>query len=208
MDYGKASNDNFEVKVWYDQEAENPREWDNLGTMICWHRQYDMGDSHSYSEPRDLLVSLILEYNDYSDEQLEKMSFERLYEIISKHYVLFPIYMYEHSGRTWSLSPFSCNWDSGQVGFIYASKDKIRNEFSVKKVTKKIKEKTEEIFKGELSNYEKWAEGQVYGLAVTDLKTGEEVVNENGFYGFSKFEGYNGMKECLNEEQFELLQQI
>jgi hypothetical protein len=34
------------------------------------------------------------------------------------------LYLYDHSGITISTSPFSCGWDSGQVGFIYLTRQK------------------------------------------------------------------------------------
>jgi len=33
----------------------------------------------------------------------------------------YPVYAYIHGGITVSLNPFSCHWDSGQLGYIWAS---------------------------------------------------------------------------------------
>lgn len=43
------------------------------------------------------------------------------YDLILSSYlgVILPVYMHDHSGITFSTSPFSCSWDSGQVGVIY-----------------------------------------------------------------------------------------
>jgi hypothetical protein len=41
--------------------------------------------------------------------------------------VILPLYLYDHGGITISCSPFSCPWDSGQVGWIYADYDMIKN---------------------------------------------------------------------------------
>jgi len=32
------------VRVIRDSGPESPRDWDNLGTMVCWHRNYSLGD--------------------------------------------------------------------------------------------------------------------------------------------------------------------
>jgi hypothetical protein len=94
------------LKILFDANAENPRkEWDNLGKMVCWHRRYSLGDDHQFDSPSDFLDS-----------------------IKGKDVVLLPLYLYDHSGLTMSTTPFSCPWDSGQVGFIYAEKDVFRNE--------------------------------------------------------------------------------
>lgn len=36
------------VRVVQDTDPMNPREWDNAGRMLCWHRRYSLGDKHSY----------------------------------------------------------------------------------------------------------------------------------------------------------------
>ena len=32
------------VKLFHDDDPNSPREWDNLGHMICWHRRMNLGD--------------------------------------------------------------------------------------------------------------------------------------------------------------------
>lgn len=39
-----------------DPDPPNPRDDDNLGVMICWHRRYNLGDKHNYADPDDLTV--------------------------------------------------------------------------------------------------------------------------------------------------------
>lgn len=97
-----------QIKISTRQQPDSPRSWDNLGTMICFHRRYDLGDKHSYSS------------DDYS-------SWEEMKKAIIKEEnpaVILPLYMYEHSGISISTSPFSCPWDSGQIGFVLVSKKK------------------------------------------------------------------------------------
>ena len=36
--------DDITIKIELDTEPINPREWDNLGTMYCFHRNYILGD--------------------------------------------------------------------------------------------------------------------------------------------------------------------
>jgi len=49
----------YVLQILYDDAAENPREWDNFGRMICWHSRYNLGDKHSHSEPRVFLQDLV-----------------------------------------------------------------------------------------------------------------------------------------------------
>ena len=35
----------YTIRLVPDPDPENPREeWDNVGTMRCWHRRYNLGD--------------------------------------------------------------------------------------------------------------------------------------------------------------------
>ena len=50
----------YKLKIEYDDMPLNPRtDYDNFGTMVCWHRRYDLGDKHSFSEPREFLTHLV-----------------------------------------------------------------------------------------------------------------------------------------------------
>jgi hypothetical protein len=68
----------------------------------CWIDEDDLLDSF---ESRDEVISLIEE-----------------------SYVILPLYLYDHGGITMKTSPFNDPWDSGQVGWAYAHKDKYREE--------------------------------------------------------------------------------
>lgn len=36
------------TRIVRDDSPESPREWDNVGRMLCWHRRYNLGDKHNY----------------------------------------------------------------------------------------------------------------------------------------------------------------
>jgi hypothetical protein len=139
------------IQILQDLDAFDPRrEYDHLGTMVCWHRRYNLGDKHNFSSPEDLNQAVYL-----------------------------PLYLYDHSGITMSTTPFSCQWDSGQVGWIYVTKAEIRKEFGKKWTTKKI----QEILRAEVEEYDRYLTGDVYGYIITDDETGEEIDSCWGFYG-------------------------
>lgn len=153
----------FTIKTFYDSDPENPRHWDNLGTMVCFHKRYRIGDEHNYK------------HNDYSGwDELKK-------DIIKNENVgvILPLYLYDHSGVTIKTSPFSCPWDSGQVGFIYISKKKMLEEYGGKIVTKKMKELGEKLLETEVDTYDKYLTGEVYVVEV--FKNGEEVYSSFNF---------------------------
>ena len=37
----------FEIEICRDENAESPRDWDNIGTMVCLHNNYTLGDEQS-----------------------------------------------------------------------------------------------------------------------------------------------------------------
>ena len=108
----------------------NPREYDNLGSMVCYHRRYDLGDKdphlpghysgHYKPTPRD--------FSGWGEMQ---KYLEKAHDLA----VCLPVYMYEHGGIAVSTKPFSCPWDSGRIGFIFVSKEKLRKEYGVKRIT-------------------------------------------------------------------------
>ncbi len=41
------------IRLEYDRGAESPRDWCNVGTMVCWHRRYNLGDEQPKCGPSD-----------------------------------------------------------------------------------------------------------------------------------------------------------
>lgn len=176
----------LKIKLYQDS-GESPREWDNLGTMATKHRNYSIGEER-IKDPIDWLAEKLnlsedsvftiadnLRESYYSNEvkqELEKRFF--------KNYIALPMYIYEHSGVAISTTPFSCRWDSGQLGYIFCTKEKALAEFGGKIVTAKTKQKCLSNFIGEVKNYDTWQRGEVYGF--TASYKGEED-SCGGFYG-------------------------
>jgi hypothetical protein len=162
----------YHIKILQDVEPINPREWDNLGTMICFHKKYNLGDQHNYNS------------NDFGswDELLSQINKDQ------KLAVILPIYMYDHSGITISTTPFSCPWDSGQIGFIFVSKVDALKEYGGSKLTKKLKEKLTQHLIGEVETYDQYLTGDVFGFQIT--LNDEEL---------DSCWGYFGTESCLNE---------
>ena len=135
-----------------DPDFGNPREMDNVGTMICFHKRYNLGDKHN------LTLEEAIEVENDPD-----------------NFVL-PVYIYDHSGITISTEPFSCPWDSGKLGFIYASKDKVKEEGI-------SEDRILDILKSEVDYYDDFLTGEVYGVRVFD-EDEEEVESTWGIVGF------------------------
>jgi hypothetical protein len=152
----------YRIDIISDDDPEDPRGWDNLGTMVCFHRRYNLGDKHNFDEPS--------EARDFLKDKK------------ARHIVL-PLYLYDHSGITMNTTGFSCPWDSGQVGWIYITREKVRKEYGCKRVTKKMVEKIKGYLRNEVETYDQYLTGDVYGFRITDEETEEEMDSCWGFFG-------------------------
>lgn len=164
----------------------SPREWDNLSHIWCWHRRYRLGDDDK-NKPDER------EFNTWQEmaEHIEKTQHPLHVRMIR---------MYDHSGIALSLGtgyPFNDAWDSGWVGFIFVTKEDVRKNYMVKRITKEISDRAFKCMLAEFETYDAYVRGEVYGYKVTcvnpDTDEEEEIDSCWGFYGD---EG----KKCMKEE--------
>lgn len=115
------------IEILPDEDPLSPRDDDNVGTMVCWHSRYKLGDEQPKIESSQFLESLALKKVDRSELLGDDViSPEHIQKILDKHFVVLPLYLYDHSGICMQTSPYSCQWDSGQVGWIYCDKVKAK----------------------------------------------------------------------------------
>jgi hypothetical protein len=48
------------IELIYEDDPGSPREWDNVGTMVCWHRRYNLGDTQPRCSPDDYVRQQIV----------------------------------------------------------------------------------------------------------------------------------------------------
>lgn len=159
--------DNHVLEIEQDTNPENPREWDNVGKMVCFHKRYRLGDNHDYNKD---------DYQSWDELEAAIREKENVVAIL-------PIFMYDHSGITISTSSFSCKWDSGQIGFIFATKERL--EYIGCKESD-----AEKILENEIEQYDQFVTGDVYGFRIYKVdkcNLGHEHETEIescwGFYG-------------------------
>lgn len=150
-----AMPENQSVRIIADTDPESPRDWDDLGTMVYWHSRYILGDESPSLPPDEW----------YAENEKDFA-------------VILPLYVYEHSGITMSTGGFSCPWDSGQVGYIYITKDKAISEYGPDYDVGKL----ESYLKSEVQTFDYYLTGQVYGYEIID-PDGECVDSCWGFLG-------------------------
>ena len=159
----------YEIEIIQDNDPESPRTWDNLGTMVCQHRRYNLGDKHDY---------YLDECDSWFDVQKE----------LGYPPVILKLYLYDHSGITISYNPFGDKFDSGQVGFIFVTEKTLLKEYG--KVDEEVIQKAINVLRGEVETYDMYLTGEIYGYRIHEVETcdlGHEHMNEVdscwGFYG-------------------------
>lgn len=165
----------YTIKVENDEIGEDPREWDNLGKMVCFHNSYKLGDKDN-------------EYNTDSYNGWDEMKRDIVKADDVK--IIAPLYLYDHSGLRIKIGSFygllpqgHAEFDSGQVGFIYATADAIRKFYQVKKITKKILAKAEVMIKQEVKDYDTYISGSVLQYCIEDAD-GEVVDSCGGYFEY------------------------
>lgn len=154
----KYTKSGYTLTIEVDPDPQSPLEWDNLGTIACWHSRYDLGDLQPSVNPGEYLKSL------------------------AEGEIILPLYLYDHSGLTINTKPFSCPWDSGQIGFIHVSREKLRSEFRVNHLTSEHLEAAKNQLIAEIDVYDQFLRGLVYMYAIED-PLGEYIDGCGSIYG-------------------------
>ena len=130
----------IEVEIIQDQDPINPRtEYGHIGEILCWHPRHSLGDKHDYTP------------SGFTAEREE----------MEKEFYIFPLYLYEHTLLAISLNPFTCPWDSGQIGWWRINKDKMRKEWG-----EISQSKAKEIAEREVQEYDQYLRGDVWGWVI------------------------------------------
>lgn len=150
----------FTIEIHPDVDAESPREWCNLGILACAHRRYHLSDAEAPTIHTE-------DHEGWSTVEAWLRSEHGAVEVL-------PVYMLDHSGLRFSTRPFGCPWDSGQVGFIYATAETIATCGTAP-------EHVVEVLAGEIETYDTWQSGGCVGFVVTN--DDDEIVDSCwGFY--------------------------
>ena len=156
-------------KISQEDFADDPRCWDNMTEMCLHHRKYNVANE-TFAHTADF------------------DSWDEMRRFLEKEYaVVVPVYMYDHSGVSIDTTPFSCRWDSGQIGFCVISKEKIQKEFGWTNMTKGRRAKLERIIDQEVKTYSAFLNGDVYRFTIYD-DNGEFVDSCGDYYGWEDCE--------------------
>lgn len=214
----------YRLAIYTDDNPISPRQMDaNIGRMVCFHSRYHLGDRHDYANKDEFLLDLLSSH--FMDEDEAHTFFERLdkntsfippfaseklrddviLKELSENYVFLPLYLLDHSGLSMATTSFGDYWDSGQVGWIYASKATVIEEYG--EWSEETIEKVKEFMKGEVSTYDDYLRGENYIYDIIDDSTGEVI--DGGVWTGSledlKEDARDMIPEPLSDEEYNKL---
>lgn len=171
----------FVITIEHDQYTSSPREWDNLGTMVSFHSRYTLGDKTEFKDH-----TALMEY------------------ITETQSIWLSVFLMDHSGLSLSSGDFGCRWDSGQVGMIFVTREKILENYG--DTTQATLDKVTSILKAEIEDYNRFLSGDIFTYTVTrgnTCKTCEHTETEHvdgcgGFYGME--DAIDAAKESIDAE--------
>ena len=178
----RIDNENFNRRISVFQDIDYPmnpiEDWDMAFQFhLKWDREFNIVSKDSECP--------VVEWGKTGNENGAKMK-PGLFAL--------PVYAYVHSGIVFSLSPFSCPWDSGLAGFIYLEKKQFCKDFNLKRFNpiKALK-----IAKKEIEVLNQWVSGDIWGYKIEIRKDENSVWEVEDSCG--GFFGKDGIEDALKE---------
>ena len=171
------------IRIVPDECAENPRStYDNASVLLAFHHRYSLSDVEA---PK-------LDPGDYAGWDDMEAAIRRQEDAVA----LLPVYLYDHSGLSVSTAPFECQWDSGQLGFIYIPRKNLA-QFGYKRVTERRRKQLLEYMESEIQELGTYLSQGCYGFIVEELVDGAWEHKDScwGFVGYDH--EANGMSDHL-----------
>lgn len=140
------------------RDVQNPRNDDGLlGTLVCFHRRYNLGDLHEFGTPQEFIS--------YANKK-------------GSGVVFFPVYLYDHGGINISMNSFR---GVTVVGWVYTTKSMIRRVLNIHHITPEVLERVRKELESEVEEYDKYlnsGEGEEVWNATIVLYNEEGEVQE------------------------------
>jgi len=183
----KKTKTGFEARyLTPDNNPIDPREDENYSNMVCFDSRYTLGDIHNYTNFDNFVLSLAEEFGIIeSKDEIVDYIIEDIFEKVKRKLVcILPLYLYDHSGismRTFKHGIHK-DWDCGQVGFIYLTKEGLE-KWGIKK------SQVEKALIQEVEIYSQYLEGDVYCIVKENYNKNKEQVDYDvcgGYFGYGE----------------------
>jgi hypothetical protein len=161
-----TDRDGYRASIYRDPEPQSPKDWDQLGRLVTWHRRYvfDQDGRQDFGDPADFL------------------------RLARRHrWIFIPAGMIDHSGirlyeGSGSPHPYDPDGlDSAQVGYIYATRESMARMGTTPQRAKRV-------LRQELEAWDQYVSGDVWGVVVTGPDR-EYLDSCWGFYGHDYAKG-------------------
>ena len=187
-----------QAELVYDPDADNPREWDNLGTILI------SPDKSHWIANRDVAVDTSIHLGKNPFEHWDNIRREQLKLKKSEIAIAYPITKYEH-GEIFLQLGYKRGWDYTVSGFVYVTKETLRKEYGVTRITKSVIARAESCLQSELNMLTGWLNGECYGWQIKesaltdDGLDWEEVDTLDNCWGYlDRDYAFDSMKDALN----------
>ena len=154
-----------------------------------------------------------------ADYILDDLTIGHCMTLMKPYMECMPLRLYDHSGITMSCGasgwPYNDRWDSMQVGWIVALKEKILTELSANEET--WRERALALMEASVKTYDQYLTGDVYGYTLYVEETDEggkaewvEIDSCWGFFGSDVLESglaenvSDGLWEAIQEDRYEV----
>jgi hypothetical protein len=154
------------VSLHVDEDCSSPRDYDNLGTMVAWHRRFCLGDTQPRETPDEWMDDFRATNADWRSA------------------VMLPVYMHEHGNVALAVRDFGDPWDSGQVGWIYALPAQIRKAYRCTRISARVRAEVAAVLRSEVDTYGRYVNGECYGYVIEDA-SGDTLDSCWGFIGYA-----------------------
>jgi len=160
----------LQIRIKHDPEPINWREeGEPVGKMVYTSTRYKLGDER-VDDPIQHMADQITD-----PEQRRKIdgaygepveNYARIVQAaFDKEFVSLPVYAYIHDSVTISTGQFSCPWDSGQCGIIYAKRNNPEFEGDDDELV--------ECLEAEVKSFDRYLRGDVWGFETYKVETCE-----------------------------------
>lgn len=141
------------IRYYYDEDAENPREWDNASVIAHWHRRYPLGDRKATDEE---LTALRYGGLDGLTRHIERQEGSKVLAIelmgLLDHSEL---HVWLGGGAHWSDT---AGWDSGTVGFAYVLANNVCGT---------PPEHATDVLRQDVETFDAYLRGECYGYVIS-----------------------------------------
>ena len=182
------------AELIYDQHAANPREGDNLGTILI------APNKAHWIANRDVAVDISIPLGKNPHEHWENIRKQQL-NLKKSDIVAYPITKHEHGEISLQLC-YKSGWERGVVvGFIYVTKETLRKCYGVDRITKSIIERAKNCLQSELDMLTAWLNGDCYGYQIKEYALTDDGLDWEEVDVLDACWGYLDKEQALDDMQ-------